>query len=329
MIKPAAYFEKLEGGSVQCLLCPAECRLKEGKAGICKSRSNSGGQLVTDNYGELVSLALDPIEKKPLYHFYPGTAILSTGPNSCNLGCLHCQNWTISQKRVVTTFADPKSLIASCLQTDSIGVAFTYTEPMMWYEYIMDVAPLLKDEGLKVVLVTNGYINPEPLEDFLGVTDAMNIDLKSMNPRHYKRVCKGQLQPVLDSIRRVAESDVHLEITNLVIPDANDSKDELDQLIDFVASLSRAVPLHFSAYHPSHKMDTEPTRPEALVRAAERANEKLDYVFLGNVRLPDGSNSVCPKCGQVLVERNGYRTSVTGVQNGRCVACGRETGIIQ
>jgi pyruvate formate lyase activating enzyme len=329
MLKPAAYHDRLEDGAVLCRLCPAECRLKEGKVGICRSRYNQDGDLVTDNYGELVTLAVDPIEKKPLYHFYPGSSILSTGPNSCNLGCLHCQNWNISQEPTRTSFLSPDKLVEACVRGDSIGVAFTYTEPMMWYEYIMDVAPMLSQASKKVVLVTNGYISSAPLEDFLRVTDAMNVDLKSMNARHYKRVCKGKLQPVLDNIRRIGESKVHLEITNLVIPGENDSEEETTQLIDFVSSISPMIPLHFSAYYPSYKMDNVPTPADSLIRAAEIARESLKYVFLGNVRLPGGSDSLCPGCGRLLVSRSGYHTSVEGARNGVCSSCGAETGIIQ
>ncbi len=284
---------------------------------------------MTDNYGELVTLAADPIEKKPLYHFYPGSTILSTGPNCCNLGCLHCQNWTISQKETKTSFMSPEELTKSCIRGEYIGVAFTYTEPMMWYEYIMDVAPMLRQEGRKVVLVTNGYINPEPLQDFLQVVDAMNIDLKSMNPRHYKRVCKGLLQPVLDSIRAVGESSVHLEVTNLVIPGVNDSEDEIKSLSEFVASVSPTIPLHLSAYYPNYKMDREPTSAKTLMRAAEIAREKLSYVYLGNVRVAGSSDSRCPECGQLLIARNGYTIEVNGVIGGECSSCGFNTGIIQ
>ena len=329
MRKPAAYYDKLDGGRVICRLCPAHCKLKEGQAGICRSRFNQSGQLFTDNYGELVTLASDPIEKKPLYHFHPGSSILSTGPNSCNLSCKHCQNWTISQQTAGTSYLEPERLVQACLRQGSLGVAFTYTEPMMWYEYIMDVAPLLRKKDKKIVLVTNGYIDPEPLEDFIRVTDAMNVDLKSMSSRFYRRICKGKLEPILDNLRRISDSPVHLEITNLVIPGENDSDTDLSDLVDFVASLSSMVPLHFSAYYPSYRMDNSPTPVDSLLRAAAIARRSLKYVFLGNVRLSEGSDTMCPGCGEKLISRSGYYTSVTGLAGGRCSHCGFETGIIQ
>ena len=327
MIKTAAYFDRLKDNKVICRLCPAECKLTEGKHGICRSRFNRGGELVTDNYGELVTLAVDPIEKKPLYHFYPGTDIVSTGPNSCNLGCRHCQNWQISQKETRTTFVAPEDLVTGARRYDSIGVAFTYTEPMVWYEYIMDVAPLLRQAGLKVVLVTNGYINPEPLERLLPLVDAMNIDVKSMDPRFYKVVCKGKLEPVLETVRRSVAAGVHVEITNLIIPHENDSDADLQRLVDFVASLSPLIPLHFSAYYPSYKMDHEATPLATMLRARELALRSLKHVFLGNVSVRDGSNTVCPECGEVLIRRSGYHTTVDAVDDGVCAHCGAQTGI--
>ncbi len=329
MIKPGAYSEKLEGGKVICHLCPAECKLTRGKVGICRSRFNRDGELVTDNYGELVSLAVDPIEKKPLYHFYPTADILSTGPNSCNLGCVYCQNWTISQKKTKTIFLSPEQLVDTAIQYKSLGVAFTYTEPVVWYEYIMDTAALLRKAGLKTVLVSNGYINPKPLEDLLGVMDAINIDLKSMRADFYKKICKGKLEPVLHNIKRVAQSGVHLEVTNLIIPTLNDSDKDLNDLADFVASISDMIPLHFSAYRPDYKLHIPATPMKTMLRAQEIARKRLKYVYLGNVLLEGGSNTLCPSCNNPLIRRNGFHTSVVGLREGRCVACGFETGIIQ
>ncbi len=328
MLKPAAYGRALTAGAIVCELCPLECHLADGKKGICGSRFNRHGELFTDNYGELVTLANDPIEKKPLYHFYPGATILSTGPNCCNLGCLHCQNWSISQEKVPTIFFTPERLVQSALDHRSLGVAFTYTEPMVWFEYIMDVAPLLRAEGLKVVLVTNGFINPQPLEKLISVTDAMNVDLKSIREDFYRRVCKGKLGPVLDNIRHIASSAVHLELTNLIIPGENDSDSDLSALIEFVASVSQSIPLHFSAYHPDYKM-THPATPSAtLNRARQLAVTHLQYVYLGNVA-DDQSNTYCPNCRAELVVRKGYRVGVTGLEKGKCLACGYETGIRQ
>ncbi len=329
MIKPAAYSERREDSKVICHLCPADCRLTVGKRGICRSRFNRGGELVTDNYGELVTLAMDPIEKKPLYHFYPGTDILSTGPNSCNLGCVHCQNWTISQRQAGTFYCPPEKLVEAALSHESIGVAFTYTEPITWFEYIMDAAPLLRRAGLQTVLVSNGYISPEPLEELIRVIDAINVDLKSIRPGFYKRICKGRLEPVQHTIQRLAGSDVHLEVTNLIIPGLNDTNEDLADLIAFVADLSDGIALHFSAYRPDFKADFPSTPLDTMVRARTLALRRLKYVYLGNVWLEGSSDTHCPECQAMLVKRSGYQTSVLKLRDGRCLDCGSETGIIQ
>lgn len=327
MIKTAAHFRQLDNGKVECQLCPLGCTLADGQPGICRSRYAKDGKLLTDNFGELVTLSVDPIEKKPLYHFYPGSKILSTGPNCCNLGCTHCQNWMISQQITRTRYVSPEQLVAMALRGGSIGVAFTYTEPMIWYEYIMATAPQLRRAGLKVVLVTNGFINPEPLDDFIRVTDAMNIDLKSINPAFYKKICKGKLEPVQESIRKVAESDCHLEITNLIIPDKNDDPDEFAQLIEFIETLSPHIPLHLSAYHPAYEMSEPATPTKTLKRAWEVAGEKLKFVYVGNVHVAGAANTFCGECGQILVERGGTGISLTNLDQGRCVACGADAKI--
>ncbi|MCK4632562.1 MAG: AmmeMemoRadiSam system radical SAM enzyme [candidate division Zixibacteria bacterium] len=328
MIKTASHFERLDDNQVICRLCPADCQIADGQEGICGSRKNEGGQLVTDNYGEVVTIAVDPIEKKPLYHFYPTSDILSTGPNCCNLKCRHCQNWNISQEKVKTIYVPPEELVNQTKQRDLVGVAFTYTEPVIWYEYIMDTAPLLRQAGLKVVLVSNGYINPEPLKSLLEVVDAFNIDLKGMQQSFYSRVCKGKIEPVLDALRLTAKSDAHLEITNLIIPTHNDSDDDLHQLVDFVASLSDNIPLHFSAYHPSYHMDVAATPVETMIRAYEIGRLSLKHVFLGNIGLDGYSNTTCPGCGALLVRRSGYRTDIVGLNGSVCAKCGADSGII-
>ncbi|UCD95695.1 MAG: AmmeMemoRadiSam system radical SAM enzyme [Candidatus Zixiibacteriota bacterium] len=328
MVK-AAYSEKLENNKARCHLCPAECLLTEGKVGICGCRYNRNGKMMTDNFGELVSAAYDPIEKKPLYHFYPGSIIFSTGPNGCNFSCDNCQNWEISQGKVPTRFVSPEDLVEIAGRHDSIGVAYTYSEPLVWYEYIMQAGKLVKEAGLRNVIVSNGYINPEPLADILPIIDAANIDLKGMKPKFYKTVCKGKLEPVLENIREFHEAGVWLEITNLVITDLNDSDDDFKRLVDFVAAISPRIPLHFSAYYPTHKMRNPPTPLDRLLRAFDIASEKLDYVYLGNVRLPGKSDTFCPKCRERLVGRDGYNIDVLGLGGGKCTQCGFDTGIAQ
>ncbi|SYZ73650.1 conserved hypothetical protein [Candidatus Zixiibacteriota bacterium] len=327
MIVKAAHYEKLDENKVRCHLCPADCILSEGKIGICGSRFNRGGKLVTDNFGELVTACYDPIEKKPLYHFYPGSVIFSTGANGCNFSCDNCQNWEISQTKVPTHYVAPQQLVELAKKDRSIGIAYTYTEPLIWFEYILQSGRLIKEAGLKNVLVSNGYINPEPLEELLPLIDAANIDLKGMKPRFYRTVCKGKLEPVLNNIRRFYEAGVHLELTNLVIPGLNDEDSDFETLTDFIFEISSAIPLHFSAYYPTFKMRNPPTPPETLMRAREIALRKLQYVYLGNVRVPEGSDTFCPNCRACLIKREGYSTVVVGLTGGKCDKCGYETGV--
>ncbi len=327
MITAAAFGHKRESGKIECRLCPAHCKLGEGKYGICGSRFVQDGALMTDNYGELVTLAIDPIEKKPLYHFFPGSSIVSTGANGCNFKCLNCQNWAISQEKTRTTSVEPGRVVEAAAQNGSIGLAFTYTEPMIWFEFIRDTAPLLRQAGLKVVLVSNGYVDPEPLEELIPLMDAINVDLKGIRPDFYRRVCKGKIEPILNNIRRIAESPVHLEITNLIIPGLNDSDKDLTDLFDFVASVSAMIPLHLSAYHPDFKLDIDATPPETLLRARDLARERLKYVYLGNIAAD--SDTRCPSCGSLLIKRQAYRTLVTGLDGTACAACGLATGMVR
>ena len=327
--REALFYDKLDDGRVRCRLCPNLCVIGDGSPGRCMVRKNESGKLFTHSYGNTVTVAIDPIEKKPLYHFYPGTQITSTGANGCNLKCLHCQNWTISQEETRTTNVTPEQLVQAALDNDSIGIAFTYTEPMIWFEYIMDAAPLCREVGLKVVLVTNGYVNEAPLEELLAVTDAMNVDLKGIRPEFYKRICKGKIEPILSNIRRIAGAGVHLEVTNLVIPTLNDADDDLSALADFVASVSEMIPLHLSAYRPEYKLDIPATPLETLLRAQEIAEKRLKYVYLGNVRAPGGGDTRCPSCGSLLINGSGYRRLTSGLDGTRCRACGFETGIIR
>lgn len=328
MEKLAQYFESSQDGVVTCRLCPALCVLPNGKTGICGCRFNKDGQLFTDNYGEAVSIAVDPIEKKPLYHFHPSKNILSTGANGCNFKCVNCQNWTISQEKVQTSYLSPEQLVSTAKKYNSIGVAFTYTEPMIWFEYIMDTAPLLKNAGLKVVLVSNGYINQKPLMELIEYVDAFNIDLKGINPEFYKKICKGLLEPVLENIKYIYNSQTHIELTNLIIPGKNDSDEDITSLVNFISSISDMIPLHFSAYHPDYKLDIEATPMKTMLKAKKIAQEKLKFVYLGNILSDDGSQTVCPQCGSLLVNRDGYRTSIEGLDGSKCKCCNFMTNII-
>jgi len=323
MTLTAAWWRPLDNGQVACDLCPVGCRLREGQTGPCATRANRDGAMVPLNYGRVVSAAMDPIEKKPLYHFHPGRPILSVAAPGCNLHCLFCQNWTISQDgEARTTKASPADLVAMAQAEESVGLAFTYSEPLVWYEFVRDTARIAREKGLKNVLVTNGYLNREPLTELLPLIDAANIDLKSMDDAFYRKVCKARLEPVLEAIGQFAAAGVHLEITNLLIPGHNDSDGQIRTLVDFIADLGPDIPLHFSAYHPAWKFDAPPTPLATLLRARELAASRLNYVYLGNARTAEGRDTECPECGAVVVDRGGYRGVSRLREDGGCPACG-------
>lgn len=328
MKKEALFWEKREGARIKCLLCPVGCLIADGKIGVCMGRKNEKGVLYAINYGRLVSLAIDPIEKKPLYHFHPGTNILSTGPNGCNMSCQNCQNWTISQEESPTEFVSPEDLIKIALREKSVGIAYTYTEPLIWYEYVLDTARIAKEKNLTNVLVTNGYINEKPLKELLPLIDALNVDLKSMDDDFYKKNCKGKLSFVLRTIELAYQHGCHLEVTNLIIPTMNDSDEQIQRLIDFVAGLSDRIPLHFSRYFPAHKMNISATPLQTLQKAFLLAKRKLKYIYIGNAHIPNTSNTYCPNCNNLLIQRDGYYTSIKGIIDKKCKNCGASVDLI-
>lgn len=284
-LEPVRYYERLESGAIKCELCPHHCRLKDGQTGLCRVRINQDNRLGAVNYGELSSLALDPIEKKPLYHFYPGSKILSVGSWGCNLACPFCQNYSIAHETPGTRFMSPAELLEvarAYREHGSIGLAFTYNEPLMWHEYIMDVAPLLKEEGLKVVLVSNGYIEKKPLQDLLPYTDAFNIDVKAYNPKFYQGLCRGKLDAVKNTVEIIA-GKAHLEVTTLLIPGENDSPDEIRELARWLAGLEPNPVLHLSRYFPAYRMNLPPTGIDTMKKCRAIAREYLSHVYLGNV----------------------------------------------
>ncbi len=323
-MREAMYYEKLSDNKIKCQLCPQFCIIDEGQTGICWGKQNIDGKLYAVNYGKTISFNMDPIEKKPLYHFYPGRDILSIGPNGCNLRCKFCQNYHISQQRSYTDEITSEDLVRDCERYNSIGVAYTYTEPLIWYEFILDSAKLLHQHNRKVVLVTNGMINEEPLRELLPYVDAMNIDLKSIRDEFYRKYCGGKLEPVKNTIR-VANEQTHIEVTNLIITNLNDTMDEIQELIDFVANIDTKIPLHFSRYYPAYKIDEPPTSPEILKMAYDMAKEKLDYVYLGNIYINGTDDTRCPECDNLLIKRAGFSAQVVGLdKNGRCGKCGKE-----
>ncbi len=327
-MKEAMYYERLEGEKVHCLLCPQDCVIKSGKSGFCKVRANIDGILYSEIYNRTMAMGMDPIEKKPLYHFHPGASILSTGTRGCNQSCDFCQNWHMLQPDALTQEITAEQVVREAKLRKSIGIAYTYNEPTIWYEFVLECSKLAREEGLVNVLVTNGSVNQQPFSELAPFVDAMNIDVKSMDPEFYRRICKSKLEPVLDTCRAAREAGIHIEITNLVIPTLNDSDELLSKLVDFVAGLGRDVPLHFSAYFPSHKMTIDPTPLSALLKAKEIATQKLYYVYLGNVAISDSSNTFCPQCGNLLIGRKGYGITTKGIKNDQCGNCGRKVDMV-
>ena len=323
----AAHWKARDKGRVQCLLCPFECLLDNGKTGICGGKRNIDGSLIAINYALTTSINLDPIEKKPLYHFHPGSSILSIGPNGCNFGCLFCQNYAISQEDATTRHIAPEEAAMMAREVGSVGLAYTYAEPLIWFEYVMDASKAVRKAGMKNVLVTNGYVNPEPLEEILPLIDAMNIDIKSMDPEFYKKVCHGKLAPVLETVRRSVKK-THVEITNLVIPGYNDSDEMFEKLTDFIAELNPETPLHFSRYHPDYKFSAPATPYETLIRAVGIAKKKLKFVYTGNVSQEKYNQTVCPGCGETVIKRQGFSVVSVAVKDGKCEHCGCGVNVV-
>lgn len=322
-LRKARYYTKKDNDMVHCQLCPHHCHIKDGAHGICRVRINRDGELYTINYGELTSLALDPIEKKPLYHFYPGALILSAGTMGCNLSCSFCQNHTIAHGIPDTHRLEPENMVElarKCKPEGALGVAFTYNEPSIWYEYVRDTAELLVGEGMQVVLVTNGYIEESPLDELLPWIGAMNIDVKSFSSDFYRRHCKARL----DEVRKRVEQCVgktHLEITTLIIPGENDAVEEIEKLAKWLASLDRSIPLHLSRYYPAYHFEKPPTPLDTLSLAHDTARQFLDFVYVGNI-LGEVNNTYCRNCGELLISRHDYNSKIVHLQGNRCSNCG-------
>jgi pyruvate formate lyase activating enzyme len=329
MAHPARYWHRLDDGRIQCDVCPRECRLREGQRGFCFVRACEEGELVLTTYGRSSGFCVDPIEKKPLDHFLPGTSVLSFGTAGCNLGCKFCQNWDISKSREWDTLADaasPQAIAETARRLGCRSVAFTYNDPVIFLEYAVDVADACHALGVKTVAVTAGYVSPGAREELFSHMDAANVDLKAFSDDFYETVCGGRLQPVLDTLEHVArETDVWLEVTTLLIPGLNDSDEEIGGLASWIRDrLGADVPLHFSAFHPDWKLrDRPPTPPETLTRAREIARaEGLHHVYTGNVHDPAGQSTYCAACGALLVERDWYEIGAWNLESGCCPACG-------
>ncbi|WP_298352465.1 AmmeMemoRadiSam system radical SAM enzyme [Rhodoblastus sp.] len=327
---PTQYWHEIEDGRIQCDVCPRDCKLHEGQRGACFVRMREGDQIVSTTYGRSSGFCIDPIEKKPLNHFYPGSSVLSFGTAGCNLACRFCQNSDISKTRDMDRLMDrasPQALAEAAARHGCRSVAFTYNDPVIFLEYAMDVADACHARNIKTVAVSAGYMHERARRDFYAKIDAANIDLKGFTDDFYFKLTAAHLQPVLDTLLYLKhETDVWLELTTLLIPGQNDSDEELTALSNWVArELGRDVPLHFSAFHPAHKMlDTPPTPPGTLVRARKIAMEAgLDYVYLGNVHDADGDTTFCPQCRAPLIVRDLYEIKRHALaQGGFCPACG-------
>lgn len=327
--KEAQYYKKLQDEKVQCFLCPHNCIIKKQKSGICGTRINIDGSLNTTIYGQVSAVSMDPIEKKPLYHFYPGTDILSIGTKGCNFKCIFCQNWHIAHDlNARTSYYEPGDIIDAAVKHSSAGIAYTYTEPFIWFEYIMECSRLAKKKNLKNVYVTNGFINPDPLQDILQYADAMNIDLKTFRDSTYKKISGGRLDNVLDTIKAVNEK-CHVELTTLIVTGINDDMKEMKDVIGFIASVDRNIPWHISRYHPSYKYDAPATDVNFIMRVYEEARKKLNFVYCGNISSTyGGSDTICPSCGSVAVSRSGYSVRLDNLVNGKCGKCDTDLNIV-
>lgn len=328
-MKECLYYKKLKDKIVQCQLCPRFCVIKENSRGNCGVRENKKGKLYSLVYGKPVSARGDPIEKKPLFHFLPGTNSFSIGTAGCNLHCLYCQNWEISQCRpedVPYLDLSPEDVVKEAIKSKCKSIAYTYTEPAgTAAEYCIDIAKLAKKKKIRSVIVSNGFINEKPLEDFCKNISAANIDFKAFNDKFYKKIADGSLKPVLDSLKILKKNKIWLELTYLVIPGGNDNIKEIEKMCKWIKNtLGKEVPLHFSRFFPYYKMLDKPITPEkTLLKVSSIAKKYLDYVYVGNIKTQRGENTYCPKCKELLIERDRFRVLQNNIKNGKC-KCGEK-----
>lgn len=334
MKKDAKFWKSLPDNKVQCQLCPHNCKIKNNGLGICNVRKNENGKFYTLIYGSCSSMAADPIEKKPLYHFYPGTNAFSLGSVGCNFKCEHCQNSSISTAKpndIPLKEVMPEKAVELTKAYGCRGIAWTYNEPTIWHEYSYDSAKLAKKEGLYTVYVSNGYINEDPLKEISPFLDAINVDVKAFNDDFYKKICKARLDPVLKTCELAKDLDIHLEVTYLVIPGYNDSTDEVKRFCNWVVDkLGTDTPLHFSRFHPDYRMTDVPMTPmETLLNVYDTAKQTgILYIYLGNVSHGEYENTYCPSCGNICIERHGFYVDFVGLKSGKCIKCGRSIPIV-
>ena len=327
----AMLYEKLPDEKVKCNLCAHRCIIQNSKKGICRVRENIGGKLYMLNYGKLIAQHVDSIEKKPLYHFYPGSTSYSIATAGCNFQCEYCQNYDISQmpfreNRIIGQNSDPEETLMQAIQHGCKSIAYTYTEPTIFYEYAFDVAQLAHDKNIKNIFVTNGFITSEALQKIAPYLDAANVDLKSFSNGFYKKICKAKLPPVLDTIKMLNQLGIWIEVTTLVIPTLNDTEQEFYSIAEFIMSVSEDVPWHISAFYPAYKLKYLPPTPFAVLIKAREIGLKtgLNNVYLGNVTNNVTADTRCPGCGQILIERTNFGIIKNKIQDGHCPNCGRE-----
>jgi pyruvate formate lyase activating enzyme len=330
-VQEAKFYDALSGGSVLCGLCPHRCRIKEGRRGACGVRENREGRLYTLVHSRVVAANIDPIEKKPLFHFTPGTLSFSLATVGCNLHCLHCQNADISQMpfdqgRIAGRNLSPEEAVSMALEGNCRSISYTYTEPTVYFEYAYDTAQKAAQQGLKNVFVTNGYIEPGPLEAIQPWLDGANVDLKSFRDSFYRKICRARLAPVLDALKRMRSLGVWVEVTTLLIPGLNDEDEELRDIARFLRGLGEDVPWHVSAYYPTYRMTDRPRTPvKTLRRAREIGREEgLLFVYTGNVPGDEGENTCCPQCGACVIRRYGFQVLSMDLEHGKCHRCNRE-----
>ena len=331
----AVYAARGKGDYVRCLLCPVSCRIPPSASGACGGRENIDGELTPTNYAKVTSISLDPIEKKPLYHFYPGSTVLSLGTYGCNMNCTFCQNWQISHPVEMGALPlrdiQPREVVERVRgyrDRRCIGAAYTYSEPVVWYEYVRDTSLAVREAGSKNILVTNAYLRERPWRELLKSVDACNIDVKGFDPEFYREFCAGDLSIVKRNVEIAVEAGVHVEVTTLIVPNGTDDSGDLEALSDWLAQLDPGIPLHLSRYYPHYRMHRPPTPMKTLLRAHQIAAERLNYVYLGNVLVPGGSDTTCACCGETLVRRSAYRVSLVGLDGEKCAGCGHPSGLI-
>lgn len=329
-MREARFYDRLEDHKVHCHLCAHECKIDPGKRGICQVRENREGTLYSLVYGRVVAENLDPIEKKPLFHFLPGSRSYSISTVGCNFQCLHCQNYDISQYprlhegRIIGTERTPEQIVAAAQASRAATISYTYVEPTIFMEFAQDIGHLAHEKGIRNVFVSNGFMTPLSADALAEFVDADNVDLKSFSDDFYRKVCKAKLKPVLDTIVRLKEKGVWLEITTLIIPGLNDSDAELTQIARFIRNLDAGIPWHVSAFYPTYKMLDRPrTPPETLFRARQIGlAEGLRYVYTGNIPGRGGEDTDCPQCGETLIARLGYQIRGFILKDGACPKCG-------